>query len=163
MSRRGLSYEDVLAITDPDVRALLTSEHPDSPKQRGTATKAGPSRPGRTQPRAGEPNKTEAKYGDHLADLKALGRVSDYAFEPMKLRLAGRTWLKIDYAVKVTTGLILVDVKGGPLEDDAAVKLKVCAEKYPWLPLYLVYRERGAWVYRAVTRSGIGGWCPEPF
>jgi hypothetical protein len=154
MTRRGLTYEEATKLG-------LGDEHPDSPKHRGAVVSA--SRPTRHRPTAGEPNKTEARYAGHLAGLQLAGRIEGYAFEPMKLRLAGRTWLKIDFAVKTGTGLILVDVKGGPLEDDAAVKLKVCAEKYPWLPLYLVYRERGAWVYRAVTRSGIGGWCPEPF
>ena len=152
MTRRGLTYDEA-------IRLGLGDEHPDSPRQRQAAPAK---RPTRARHQIGEQNKTEARYDAHLVDLKAMGRIEAFAFEPFKLRLAGRCWLLIDFAVRTRAGVVLIDVKGF-MEGDAAVKLKVCAERYPWMPLYLVYYERREWRYRSVSRSGIGAWCAEPF
>jgi len=100
-------------------------------------------------------NKTEARYDGHLAELKAQGRISDYGFEAFNWRLAGRTWLRIDFAVWLPDGkLIAIDVKGF-MEEDAAVKVKILAEIRPRLPVYLVSYQRGAWTYRVCGRGGI--------
>lgn len=109
-------------------------------------------------------NKTEALFDRVLFEQRELyrndagGLVIDYAFEPFNLRLAGRCHLRIDFGVWLAphNQLVVIDVKGF-MEEDAAVKLKTAAEKFPRLPFYVVYRGRKnkGWEFKAVNRSGI--------
>lgn len=82
---------------------------------------------------AGQMNKTEAKYAEHLELRKRDGDVLWYHFEGVKLRLADKTFLTVDFALMRKDGLIeLHDVKGGPIMEDANVKIKVAAGMYPF-------------------------------
>lgn len=91
------------------------------------------------------PNKLEAAYGQHLTLRQRAGEVEWFAFEGIKLRLADRTFLTIDYFLMLATGeLEAHEVKGGFMEDDAAVKLKVAAATFPFR-FVLVKWIRGAW------------------
>ena len=108
-------------------------------------------------------NKTEAAFDRHLADLRAAGRIRDYRWEPFKLRLAAKTYLDVDFvvlpapatAVLNVCPLVLIDVKGGPVEDDAAVKMKVAADRFAWLGTFWVVRKAGAsWESTPVTPQG---------
>ena len=83
----------------------------------------------------GEMNKTEAKFARHLDMLKLAGEVLWYAFEGIKLRLADRTFLTVDFAVlPASMRLTMIDVKGAKaiVQDDAAVKMRVAASMYPF-------------------------------
>jgi hypothetical protein len=152
MTRRGLTYEEATKLG-------LGDEHPDSPKQRGTVA---PSRPTVPTPDDGM-NKTERAYSRRLDDLQRDGRIRRWWREPAALILAGKTRYKPDFLVELSDGrLLFVEVKGF-MREDAAIKIKIAAATLPCFAFYLVYRERQSWVYRQVTRSGIGGWCPEPF
>ena len=98
----------------------------------------------------GHMNKTEARYQLHLEARQLAGEVASFAFEPLKLRLADRTYYTPDFMVILPDGLIeFHDVKGGPIEDDAAVKLKVVAELRPEFAFFIA-RER--------PRRDGGGW-----
>lgn len=84
----------------------------------------------------GEMNKTEQAYSQHLEGLKACGDVVWWKFEGIKLRLAGNTFLTVDFAIMNKDGLIeLIDVKGSKFTymDDAKVKMKVAASIYPFV------------------------------
>ena len=87
--------------------------------------------------RPGEMNRTEARYeAQVLAPALIAGEIQFYAFEPIKLRLAKNTFLTPDFMVLGRTGLLeLHDVKGarGIYADDAKVKMKVAAEKHPFV------------------------------
>ncbi len=78
-------------------------------------------------------NKTEEKFADVLQVLKLAGEVEDWKFEPLKLRLGKNCWFTLDFAVLYADGVYeLVDVKGGgPIADDALVKIKTAAEMFP--------------------------------
>jgi len=163
----GLTYDEWAALK-PDLAHL----HPDASGPFSASSGPPPPTASSTAPARGRRrlvkspdgmNKTERAYSLRLAEAVAMGRLAAWYFEPLKLRLAGRTWLKIDFLVVLPFGtMLLVDVKGH-MEDDAAVKLKVCAEQFPLLLLYVVFRPKGRWEYRPVTRSGFGAWCSEPF
>ncbi|WP_422929341.1 hypothetical protein [Singulisphaera sp. PoT] len=101
-------------------------------------------------------NRTERAYANHLATLKLCGEIRDWKFEPFKFRLAGRTFLTIDFVVWHLDGSVECHDIKGHLEDDAAVKIKTVAEQQPWFRFWLVYREGGRWTYHPVTRQGIG-------
>lgn len=85
----------------------------------------------------GEMNKTEAAYDKFLAGELAAGRIAWYRFEAIKLRLADRTFLTVDFAVLPVDGGILElhDAKGSPfaVAEDAKVKMKWAAQDYPFI------------------------------
>lgn len=109
-------------------------------------------------------NKLETAFWQRLQEA----RFARVYREPFRLRLAGRTHYTPDFVSAqiierdVTPALTCWEVKGF-MRDDAAVKLKVAAELYPWMRFVLVTRPRKLWCCRDVTDSGIGRaiWTPE--
>lgn len=105
---------------------------------------------------AGTMNRTEEAYAAFLELRKRAGEIAWYRFEGIKLRLADKTFLTVDFAVMLSDGqLEMHDVKGGPIQEDALVKLKVAAEAYP-LAFYIARKGKTAngW---AITQVGRGG------
>ena len=86
----------------------------------------------------GRMNKTEQAYASHLEQLKRSGLIQWWAFEPVSIRLADRTFYRPDFAVVGVDGSLEFhevkarwgDGKAG-WEDDARVKIKVAAETFP--------------------------------
>lgn len=89
------------------------------------------SRP-RQQPVPGDMNKLEERYSAHLDLLKKAGQIVDFWFQPIKLRLAVKTFYTPDFLV-VTKESIEVHETKGFWEDDARVKIKVAADRYWFL------------------------------
>jgi hypothetical protein len=84
----------------------------------------------------GEENATEKRYAAHLEQRKQAGEILWYLFEGIKLKLAPKTFLTVDYAVMSSDGqLEMHDVKGARaiFSDDAKVKMKVAADKFPFV------------------------------
>lgn len=97
-------------------------------------------------------NKTEAAYAVHLEYRRLQGEVLWFRFEGMKFRLADSTFYTPDFAVMLAdNSLECHEVKGAPMRDDAAVKLKVAADMYP-IRFLLV---------RARPKKDGGGWSIE--
>lgn len=91
-------------------------------------------------------NKTEAAYGEHLEMLKKAGEIVDYRFEPLKLRLADKTYYNPDYLVIYPGHFEIHEVKGF-WRDDARVKIKVAAEMFPWFLFRAIQRDGKGWRY----------------
>lgn len=97
--------------------------------------------------KTGERNKTEAAYEKHLELLKTAGEISWFKFESLKLRLADNTFYSPDFFVMNKDGQLEAhEVKGYMLED-ANVKLKIAAEKFPFK----------FFIVRAITKKNGGG------
>ncbi|NYT38888.1 DUF1064 domain-containing protein [Allopusillimonas soli] len=101
--------------------------------------------------KSGEMNKTETAYSQLLQSRQHAGEILWYAFEGIKLRLADKTFLTVDFAVMDADGYLqMVDVKGAAhlFSDDAKVKMKVAAERFPFA-FKIVYprpkRDGGGW------------------
>ncbi|MHB1798079.1 MAG: DUF1064 domain-containing protein [Vulcanimicrobiaceae bacterium] len=77
-------------------------------------------------------NKLEASYAQQLEARKRLGEIAWYSYEAVKLRLARKTFLTVDFFVMLTNGDLEAHECKGWIEDDAAVKLKVAAAMYPF-------------------------------
>jgi hypothetical protein len=102
---------------------------------------------------AGVMNKTEAAYAAYLEGQKLLGGVLEFWFDSIKLRLADNCFYTPDFLVLLIDGTLEVHEVKGYWEDDARVKIKVAAEKFPY-------------VFRAVTartKKDGGGWNVETF
>jgi hypothetical protein len=76
-------------------------------------------------------NKTESAYAAHLAGLKMLGQVHEFWFEGIKLKLAANTFYTPDFLVQFSSGDLECHEVKGFWEDDARVKIKVAADKFP--------------------------------
>jgi predicted nuclease of restriction endonuclease-like RecB superfamily len=106
---------------------------------------------GRLKP--GQMNKTEAEYGKLLALRQQAGEVAWHLFEGVKLRLADNTFYTPDFAVMRADGQMEMHEVKGFWQDDARVKIKVAAERFPFR--FLAVKKRA-------KRDG-GGWETEEF
>lgn len=99
-------------------------------------------------------NKTEAAYAEVLEIQVKAGLIKRWRFNSMKLRLANKTWLTVDFCVTNTDNSIAwIEVKGH-WEDDARAKIKVAAEQYPEYRFVAVSK---------IKRKDGGGWREEEF
>jgi hypothetical protein len=109
---------------------------------------------GRARRTPGEMNGTEAKYAAELEILQRTGQIEWWAFEPIKLKLADRTFYTPDFCVMHNDGTIaFVEVKGH-WEDDARVKIKVAAKTFPMF-VFVAEKPR--------SKKNGGGWEREEF
>ena len=106
------------------------------------------SRTARGRRKPGEMNKLEAAYAQHLEALRVAGEIEWWVYEAVTLKLAKDTRYTPDFVVMDKTFHIIVDETKGFLQDDAWVKLKVAAEKFP-------FRFR---LVRQVAKKNGGGW-----
>lgn len=102
----------------------------------------------------GEMNKTEQKMADELAIELAAGTILWWAFESITLKLAHDTRLTPDFAILWPDGsLELRDTKGF-MEEDAAVKMRVAADKF-WMFRFTIWEpaKGGGWKAKDVGRK----------
>ena len=104
--------------------------------------------------KAGVMNRTEAEYELVLRQELHDGLLLWYRFEGVKLRLADNTFLTVDFAVMKADGQLQMREIKGFMMSDAAVKLKVAADQYPFS--FVVIRKRpkkdgGGWSYEDVA------------
>lgn len=93
-------------------------------------------------------NKTEAAYQAHLEARKQAGEVVWYAFEAYTFKLADNTRYTPDFAVMLASGVMeFHEVKGAKaiFEDDAKVKIKVAADRFPhqFIAVFPIAKKRG--------------------
>lgn len=98
-------------------------------------------------------NRWESEYSQHLATMKMVGEVREFWYESCKIRLANGCWYTPDFMVLMPSGEIEFHEVKGFFRDDAKVKLKVAADKYP--VIFKVVRKR--------SKKDGGGWSIEVF
>lgn len=123
---------------------------PSAVQPSGSGNAAGKVARGRPRHVPGEMNKTEEAYAAHLALQLAAGEIAWFRFESVKLKLAEKTHLTIDFFVMTAAGDLEAHEVKGFWEEDARVKVKVAAEMYPFR-------------FLAVQRATGGGWKTEVF
>jgi hypothetical protein len=101
----------------------------------------------------GTMNKTEKQYAGHLEQKKFAGKILWFGFEAIKLRLADNTFYTPDFAVMAADGVIELHEVKGFWTDDARVKIKVAADKFPFR--FMAMKPRA-------QKAG-GGWEVEEF
>ena len=100
-------------------------------------------------------NKTETKFSQYLDQLKAMGEIREWRFEPFKFILShsvkGKRRATTYTPDFLTVGkkFTMYEVKGF-MRDDAAVKIKVAAEMFSWFDWVLVYLQKGEWIFKGV-------------
>ena len=98
----------------------------------------------RGQHKTGEMNKTEAAYAEYLGRLEAIKEILWWSFEKVVFHLAPRCTYRPDFMVMTADGIIELHETKGFMEDDAAVKIKVCGEQFPF-PIYVLKFLKGNW------------------
>ena len=103
--------------------------------------------------KSGVMNKSEAAYEQLLRDAQTLGDIQWYLFEGLKLRLADNCFYTPDFVVLASDGSLECHEVKGFWTDDARVKIKVAAQRFPFK-------------FKAVTaraKKHGGGWSEEWF
>ena len=91
-------------------------------------------------------NKTESRYAAELDWLKREGKVIDYWFEKINLKLAYKTHYRPDFLVQYADGrLVFVEIKGGYVRDDSAVKFKTAREMFPMFQWICLQKTKEGW------------------
>ena len=98
----------------------------------------------RTQHKPGEMNGTERAYSQHLDTLKMAGQITWWAFEAVGFTLAHRVTYRPDFMVHLPGGRTEVHEVKGWMEDDAAVKLRVFSDRFPW-PVFVIKYTSSGW------------------
>ena len=134
MKHTGIPLSSFPPAMQAQIDAQLHSRQPGAPVQK----------PRLRQSAAGL-NQTEAAFKAFLAGLYSEPNV--YA-QDITLRLANGVRYTPDFVVYTPTGVLAYEVKGF-MRDDAAVKLKVAAQRYPWIRFLLATKRKksagGAW------------------
>lgn len=96
-------------------------------------------------------NATEEAFAMRLSALVKRGEILWWEYEPLKLRLAKKTFYTPDFGVLAKDGgLELIEVKGF-WRDDARVKIKVAAATFPFFRFTAVTRQKGGgWHYEKI-------------
>ncbi|PJX25050.1 DUF1064 domain-containing protein [Psychrobacter sp. L7] len=103
--------------------------------------------------KSGKMNNTEKAYAQHLELLKRAGEVSYYSFDGINLRLADNTFYKPDFLVMRSDGQLEIHEVKGFWTDDALVKIKVAADKFPFKFIAVMKQ----------TKKNGGGWDIREF
>lgn len=103
-------------------------------------------------------NGLERLYGAEMLELQRLaGEIQWYRFGSLSLRLAKRTWYRVDYQVGCNDGVIEIHEVKGHWEDDARVKIKVAARMFPEYRFVAVQNKgtkaRPEWAYEAIPSA----------
>lgn len=111
----------------------------------------------RRQP--GAMNGMESRYAEHLEIRRLAGEVADWKFDRIKLRIAPKCYITVDFAVMLADGTVEFHETKGFMEDDAIVKLKVVAEDFWWFRFVIVKerpkREGGGFSFRDLSSDGV--------
>lgn len=103
--------------------------------------------------KVGAMNKTEVAYESDLRDAQALGDIQWYLFDGVKLRLADNCFYSPDFVVMASDNVLECHEVKGFWTDDARVKIKVAAQRFPF---------RFKAIKARAKRDG-GGWAEEAF
>lgn len=103
--------------------------------------------------KSGKMNNTEKAYAQHLEIQKREGEINYYSFDGINLRLADNTFYKPDFLVMRADGQLEIHEVKGFWTDDALVKIKVAADKFPFKFIAVIKQ----------TKKNGGGWDIREF
>jgi hypothetical protein len=93
------------------------------------------------QPKS-EMNGLEKRYAGQLELLKRSGNIIDWRFNSIRFRIGKGAWYKPDFFIVKPTHFEMHETKGSwkaKGQAAAKVRLKACAELYPWFKWLAVY------------------------
>lgn len=96
-------------------------------------------------------NGLERSYAEHLQ--AEMGKsIVWWAYESIRLKLADRTTLTVDFFVQRISGALEAHETKGFVRDDAIVKLKVAAAQFPFKFFLIKKASNGGWDVKEINR-----------
>ena len=93
-------------------------------------------------------NATESRFAsDVLSPLLAAGELQWFEFEPLRLRLAGSAFYRPDFVCVDKAGQTICYEVKGHWREAARVRIKVAAERFPWMRFHAVKLTREGWSF----------------
>lgn len=102
------------------------------------------------RPRPGVMNKLESSYALELECKKQNKEIKSYWYEAIKLRLADKTFFTVDFFLLMADNSLEAHECKGFMMDDAAVKLKCAAEKFPFKFVLVKLDKFKGWTYQEI-------------
>lgn len=100
-------------------------------------------------------NKTEQAWAEQLEAQRARGEIKWWKAHPFNVRLADDTFYRIDFLVmRADLGLEIHETKGEYVTDKGQMKIKLCAEVLPVIPVIKM---------TLMSKKNGGGWKREEF
>ena len=91
-------------------------------------------------------NKLEAQYAQYLDLQRYAGEIFWWGYERVRLKVGNGAWFKSDFCVlREEGGTIELHETKGFRREAAIVRIKACADEYPFI-FYLVIKRGGEWV-----------------
>lgn len=108
----------------------------------------------KARPVKGVMNRTEQAYANELEARRLSGDVASWMYEPAGLRLAANTTYNPDFLVVLQDGTTEWHEVKGFWRDDARVKIKVAATRFPFWRFIAVTKKAGAWIVEEFEPKG---------
>jgi hypothetical protein len=96
-------------------------------------------------------NKLEGRYALYLRMQRDRREIESFEFEAIKLRLAPTTFYTPDFLVQLKNGELECHEVKGFWRDDARIKIKVAAAKFPFRFIAVQEDKRLGWVFENFT------------
>lgn len=94
-------------------------------------------------------NSLERRYAEHLVSLEATGEIRRWDFQPVKLRLADRTFYTPDFRVIANDRTEQYHETKGFWRDDARAKIKMANEQHPYVFVAVQWKAK-QWVFEVI-------------
>lgn len=94
-------------------------------------------------------NALESRFAlEYLKPLLLAGEIRWFEFEPMRFRLGGSAFYKPDFVVIDGIGQVLSYETKGHWREAARARIKIAAERFPWVRFVAVKHTRGTgWTF----------------
>lgn len=100
---------------------------------------------GRAVPTERYASKLEAEWAQHLELQRRAGAIYHWAYEGMRIKLAGGAYYRPDFFVLTPELVVEFHEVKGHMREAAHVRIKVAASQHPWFKFTLVRKVGGHW------------------
>ena len=95
-------------------------------------------------------NKTERDFAERLKMCQKSGLIAWWSFEPWRLRLGKGAWYTPDFIVLENDGCLICYETKGFWREAARVRIKVAADRYPFLRFVAARLVKGEWEFEEI-------------
>lgn len=98
----------------------------------------------------GRMNRLETNYAALLDNRKHKGEILAYWFEAVAFRVGERCFWHPDFLVMLDDGTLEIHDTKGFAKDDATVKARAVAAKFPFQVYHVTYTKKGGWKWQSM-------------
>ena len=127
--------------SEEQAKQILGDKYPEPRKQQPKSKNKKKPKP-KPSHTPGKLNKTEQEFADRLNNLS---EIQYWQFESLTFKLGHRCTYTPDFVAVTQDEIRIYEVKGGFIREDAIVKFKAAADKFPQFRWILAQKKRGQW------------------